>query len=94
DELALHFAAINARRAGFTEFTTQALDLRSPPSDLKFHVILCADLLYETYMIEMVINFMKNVLAPGGVCMLTDPDRVSAQSFEETACSAGLCVER
>ena len=74
DELAVRFATDNARLNGFTDFETGAIDLRSPPAGLQVPVLLGADLLYEPRMVEPVVAFIAAVLAPGGVCLLADPD--------------------
>src|SRR5689334_18755597 len=65
DELALTFASANARLNGFTDFTTAAVDLRSPPPGLTAGVVLGSDLLYEPRMVEPVVNFLLAVLTPG-----------------------------
>ena len=88
DELAVRFAAANARLNGFTDFATAAIDLRSPPPGLSVPVLLGADLLYEPRMVEPVVAFVGAVLAPGGVALIADPDRVSARPFQ------WLCRER
>ena len=93
DELAVRFAAENARLNGFTRFDTAAIDLRSPPPDLQVPVLLGADLLYEPRMVEPVIGFIRAVLAPDGVCLIADPDRISARPFRWAAENAGLKVE-
>ena len=94
DELAVHFAAENARRNKLTDFTTAAIDLRSPPGGLIFDVILGADLLYEEKLVEPVVNFLKTVLSPTGVALLADPDRIAAKSFGHECRLAGLAVEK
>jgi predicted nicotinamide N-methyase len=93
DELAVAFAAANARLNGFTDFATAAIDLRSPPPGLRVRVLLGADLLYEPRMVEPVVNFIAAVLAPGGVALIADPDRLSARPFRRLAQNAGLTVE-
>jgi ETFB lysine methyltransferase len=93
DELAVRFAADNARLNGFTDFATAAIDLRSPPKGLTFPVVLGSDLLYEPRLVEPVVSFVKTVLAPGGVCLIADPDRISARPFGYALWSAGLTVE-
>jgi len=93
DELAVHFAAANARLNGFKDFATAAVDLRSPPTDVKYDVILGSDLLYEPRLVDPVIAFIQTLLALGGVCFIADPDRESAKPFRWTAESAGLRVE-
>ncbi len=93
DELAVSFAARNARLNGFTDFGTAAIDLRSPPPGLSVPVLLGADLLYEPRMVEPVVAFVGAVLAPGGVALIADPDRISARPFRWHCQSAGLHVE-
>jgi predicted nicotinamide N-methyase len=93
DELAVRFAAENARLNGFIRFRTAAIDLRSPPPGLQVPVLLGADLLYEPRMVEPVVSFICSVLAPGGVCLIADPDRISARPFRWAAQNAGLAVE-
>ena len=93
DELAVRFATDNARLNGFTDFETGAIDLRSPPAGLQVPVLLGADLLYEPRMIEPVVAFIAAALAPGGVCLLADPDRISARPFQSQCQNAELHVE-
>lgn len=91
DELAVEFAAANARLNGFHDFDTAAIDLRSPPPT-RYQVLLGSDLLYEPRMVEPVVNFIATMLAPGGVCLIADPDRISARPFRWAAENAGLSV--
>jgi predicted nicotinamide N-methyase len=83
DACALRFAADNARINGHEDFRTMQLDWRSPPDDLRAPVILASDLIYEMRNIEPVIAFIKMVLQPGGVCLLTDQDRIPSHVFKE-----------
>ena len=94
DELAVQFAAENARRNKLTDYTTAAIDLRSPPAGLVFDVILGADLLYDEKLVEPVVGFLKEVLSPTGVALLADPDRIAAKSFGHECRLAGLAVEK
>lgn len=90
DPCALHFAADNARLNGFSEFNTLRLDWRNPPADLKTPVLLGSDLIYELRNVEPLVNFIKKVLAPGGLCLITDQDRVPAQALRDNLCTQGL----
>jgi predicted nicotinamide N-methyase len=94
DELALSFAAANARLNKLTNFDTAAIDLRSPPPGLCFDVILGADLLYEDRLVAPVAAFLAATLTPTGVALLADPDRVAAKAFGHECRLAGLTVER
>src|SRR5882672_10972366 len=75
DACALRFAADNARLNGHDNFRLLQLDWRNPPDDLRMPLIFGADLIYELRNIAPLVSFIKKVLAPGGVCLLTDQDR-------------------
>lgn len=93
DETAVRFAADNARLNGLTDFATIPLDLRSPPAWAAFPVVIGSDLMYEQRLVEPLALFLKAVLAPGGVALVTDPDRMSARSFKWHCLQAGLDVD-
>src|SRR5262249_34268733 len=77
DSTALRFAADNARLNGFDNFDTLRLDWRSPPTNVRYPVLLAADLIYEMDNVAPLVALIKTLLAPdGGVCLLTDQDRV------------------
>ncbi len=78
DITAIRFAERNAKLNGFTRFRTMPLDWRCPPDDLKVPVILAADLTYELRNIDPLLALIRKMLLPGGVCLLTDPDRTPA----------------
>jgi predicted nicotinamide N-methyase len=90
DPCALRFAAENARINGFTNFTTLQLDWRTPPANLRFPIILASDLVYEVRHVEPLVTFIRRVLLPDGFCLLTDQDRISAQSLRDRLASHGL----
>jgi predicted nicotinamide N-methyase len=90
DACALRFAADNAGLNGCTDFRTMQLDWRAPPDDLRAPVILAADLIYEMRNVAPLIAFVRKVLAPGGLCLLTDVDRVPCHAFREALQTEGL----
>jgi len=90
DLTAVRFAANNARRNKLFDFKAQALDWRCPPADLKVPVILGADLTYETRNIDPLVKLIRQVLAPDGICLLTDQDRTPAPLLREQLGYAGL----
>ncbi|MGL6097173.1 MAG: class I SAM-dependent methyltransferase [Fimbriiglobus sp.] len=92
DELAVGYAVENARQNGFTNFTTAMIDLRSPPPGLQVPILLGSDLMYEPRFVEPLIAFISAVLAPGGLCLIADPDRLSAKPFRWLVENAGLGV--
>lgn len=82
DETALTYAAANARVNGYPDgFRTRLLDFRCPPDDVKYPVVIGSDLMYEERMVDPLVRLLEAVLAPGGVCMIADPDRHSARYF-------------
>ena len=92
DETALRFAADNARLNGFKGFTTLPLDLRCPPNDIQYPVVIGSDLMYEERLVDPLVNLLDAVLAPGGLCLITDPDRTPARVFRWKLAEAGYDV--
>ncbi|MEM9092665.1 MAG: methyltransferase domain-containing protein [Cyanobacteria bacterium P01_F01_bin.53] len=91
DATAVEFAARNAQRNGFDDFETLPLDWRVPP-DFQVPLILAADVIYEERNIEPLIALIKVVLAPSGVCVLSDPDRSTRGGFRYALKQAGCKV--
>jgi len=90
DPCALRFAADNARLNGFDEFKTLLLDWRHPPAELRVPILFAADLVYEVRNVEPLVRFIRQVLAPDGLCLLTDQDRVPAQALRDSLAGEGL----
>jgi predicted nicotinamide N-methyase len=90
DASALQFAADNARLNGHTEFHTRQLDWRAPPVDVRIPVLLAADLVYEIRNVAPLVAFIKKVLLPGGLCLLTDADRMPSHLLRECLQAAEL----
>lgn len=90
DACALRFAADNARLNGYENFRTMQLDWRSPPGDLRVPIILASDLVYELRNVAPIVAFIKRVLRPDGVCLLTDQDRVPSHALKELLHDEGL----
>ena len=93
DLTAMRFAANNARRNKLYDFKSLPLDWRCPPADLRAPVILGADLTYEARNIDPLVNLIRKVLIPSGVCLLTDQDRTPAPLLREALGYAGLRYE-
>lgn len=81
DETALTFAAANARLNGYEKFRTLPLDFRCPPEGRRYPVVIGSDLMYEERLVAPLLGLLRTVLAPGGVCLITDPDRLAARVF-------------
>jgi len=93
DETALAFAAANARLNGFTTgFRTELLDFRAPPTGDRYPVVIGSDLMYEARLVDPLVGLLAAVLAPGGVCLIADPDRLSARVFKWKVEEAGYDV--
>src|SRR4029077_10348288 len=80
DATALRFAADNARANGLLVFQQRQIDWRQPPDDIRVTVVLASCLLYALRNVEPLVALIKKVLLPGGVCLLTDQDRVPSNS--------------
>jgi predicted nicotinamide N-methyase len=89
DATALHFAAENARANGYGDFELLQMDWRYPP-EVRFPLILASDLIYEMRNVPPLAGLIKKLLEPGGVCLLTDQDRVPSHVLRETLAAAGL----
>jgi predicted nicotinamide N-methyase len=83
DATALRFAADNARANNLHHFGLMQLDWRCWPQELSFSIILASDLAYELRNLAPLAGFIKRVLQPGGVCLLTDPNRPLAPRLRE-----------
>jgi predicted nicotinamide N-methyase len=92
DQTALAFAAANARHNGFTRFRTVPVDFRCPPTDTKYPVVIGSDLMYEERLVNPLVELLAAVLAPGGVCLIADPDRHAARLFKWKLQEAGYDV--
>jgi len=83
DATALRFAADNARLNDFEDFDTLQMDWRQPPVDRQYPVLLASDLIYEMRNVEPLVALIKQLLAPGGTCLLTDQDRVPSHVLRD-----------
>lgn len=90
DATALRFAADNARLNDLENFETLQLDWRYPLADRKFPILLAADLVYEMRNVEPLVLLIKQMLAPDGVCLLTDQDRVPSHVLRQKLTDEGL----
>jgi predicted nicotinamide N-methyase len=93
DATALRFAADNSRLNGFQSFDTLQMDWRYPPRNVKARVLLASDLIYEMRNVEPLVELIRRLLAPGGLCLITDQDRVPSHFLREAMRDAGLTYE-
>jgi predicted nicotinamide N-methyase len=92
DETALGYATANARLNGFSDFRAMPLDFRCPPRDRKYGVVIGSDLMYEERLVNPLVSLLEAVLAPGGTCLITDPDRTASRVFKWKLQEAGYDV--
>jgi predicted nicotinamide N-methyase len=90
DATAIRFARDNAIANGFKDFDTLQMDWRYPPEDLRFPIILASDLIYEMRNVAPLVALVTKMLEPGGVCLLTDQDRVPSHVLRDTLTAEGL----
>lgn len=93
DPMALEFARVNAELNDVHVAEWSVLDWRTPPTDRRFDRVFGADILYELVSHEPIIACVKQLLAPGGVAMISDPHRGVADRVAHMARDAGLHCE-
>lgn len=84
----LIFADANAA-ANRIQLNTKLLDWTNPPADLKFDLIIGADILYEARSHEPVISLLEKMLAPNGIALISDPNRPRNHDFQRLANERG-----
>src|SRR5262249_42735872 len=88
---ALEFVRLNALRNGLPEPKIMVVDWRKYPRELVgFDIVMAADVLYERDYCRLVAAAMAQSLKPGGVGLLTDPQRTKAEAFPDECRRAGL----
>lgn len=90
DLTALRFAGMNAKLNGFTNFELLPIDWRHPPENASFSLILGSDLVYERRHVDPLVSLISKVLAPEGLCLLTDQDRPPSAYLREVLAASGL----
>ena len=90
DALALEYALANATLNGLTGADALFLDWRKPPEGLRFPLVLGSDLLYEPGKVGPLARIVETLLAPGGIALISDPDRGPARRFASELYQCGL----
>lgn len=70
------------------------LDWRFPPKLEPFPLILAADVVYEERHIAPLVNLITTLLAPDGVCMLSDPNRAGGDRLTRALAHSSLSHEK
>jgi len=93
DGMAMEYAVANAELNGLEGATGLFLDWRKPPTDQKFDLILGSDLLYEPGKVQPLAAIVAHLLAPGGLAVVSDPDRGPAKTFPTELFAVGLSCQ-
>lgn len=93
DEDAIAFAEWNAARNGIALAACRLVDYRVPLESPEYDLVLGSDLLYERKKSEPVAAWVSSALRPGGLGLLSDPNRAAAEEFPEYGRRAGMQVE-
>lgn len=91
DERAIQFARLNAQRSGVALAGAQLLDYRTPLERPMYDRVFGSDLLYERRNAQPVAGWLASAIRPGGVALLSDPNRSAADGFADALRVAGLC---
>ncbi|MCC7085721.1 MAG: methyltransferase domain-containing protein [Pirellulales bacterium] len=90
---ALQFVRLNVMLNELPPATVRSVDWRAFPIELHdFDVVVAADVLYERDYCRLIAAAFKQSLRAGGMGLLTDPQRVKAESFPDECRRAGLSV--
>ncbi len=94
-EDALDVTRANVFRNLGTIARTRLVDWRHLPQDLgTFDLVFASDVLYEKEYAELLPVILDSVLAPRGIALVADPDRVAAPIFVEACAQHGLAIRR
>lgn len=79
----------NAKQHKLDNLSARRIDWRSPPAE-QFSIILGCDVIYERNDHRPILQFIQQVLSPGGECRLADPGRQHASHFVSLARDHGF----
>jgi SAM-dependent methyltransferase len=90
---ALDFVRLNAARNNLPQPETKIVDWRNYPADLAgFDLVVAADVLYERDYCWLIAAAMRQSLLPGGLGLITDPQRGKAEALPDECRRAGLNI--
>ncbi len=70
------------------------MDWRAPNLNLKFDMIIGADIVYERRNFDPILSLLQSHLLPGGQVLLTEPDRTIGQAFLTAARGTSFAVSQ
>jgi predicted nicotinamide N-methyase len=92
EDIALRFAAENARRNGLYPLRTARFDWRDPVVPEPAPLVIGADVLYEARNAVAIAELLPRIVTPGGRAILADPGRPWRGKFRELLHRAGWVV--
>jgi predicted nicotinamide N-methyase len=94
DRTPLRFVERSAGANGFepSSYSTALLNWSEPP-DERYPLILGADVTYERRLTPLVAGLIAAMLEPGGLALITDPNRPAARGFGDAVRALGLATE-
>lgn len=93
DDDAIAFARLNAAASRVEIAGFRRIDYRVPLREPAFERILGSDLLYERCKSEPLARWIASALLPGGLAILSDPNRAAADGFPEQVRQNGLDLD-
>jgi predicted nicotinamide N-methyase len=90
----LDFASINWKLNLSSEPDLAILDWRTPGQSFAAEVVLASDIAYEKRTFEFLPHAFRTLLKPGGVILLSEPNRAVAAEFFKTLPSKGFAFSR
>jgi predicted nicotinamide N-methyase len=96
DATSLRFVSESARGNGFADFDVLQMDWRWPPSGLQVPLVLAADVAYDRELFAPLAALLRGLLAPDGLCLMANGDRVQVPALGEALLERGLdyAIER
>jgi len=89
-DFARYNASLNLTPEELARVTFRSLDWRRPDLRKTFDVIAGADIAYERVAFEPLLSLVRTMLRPGGVFLLTDPQREIGRDFILLASTRGF----
>lgn len=91
---AVDFAKRNAAINGIADMEFETLDWRKAEGYEKYDVLLASDVAYERSQFEHLQRAFVHLVKPGGLILLSEPNRYIAAPFLEKLPEAGYVLEK
>ncbi|MCW3127755.1 MAG: methyltransferase small [Bacteroidetes bacterium] len=91
---AVDFSQKNAALNNVSNITFQTLDWRKPEGIAPFDILLASDVAYERRQFEPLLHAFKHLVKPGGLILLSEPNRYIAEPLIEELKRQGYELEK